>query len=152
MNTPPPNPNAPTPRRRWQFTLLRLFRIQLGVAGLAAVVAYLNQRETSPMLLEIQPGVFVFLCGLSSAVAYLFARHFLPRRRLPAWVASVYIAGAAGSSLAGSSAPGFDLALLGAAVGVSWLVALGWIDAGSRGGVTSPATTSSRPPDRPGRG
>lgn len=152
MTTPLPNPNAPAPRRRWQFTLLRLFRIQLGVAGLAAVVAYLKQCETSPTFFEVQPGVFVLLCWLTSAVAYLFARWLFPRRRLAAWLACLYFAGAAGQSLAELNSFRVDLTLLGAAVGLSWLVALGWLDDDRRGGVTSPATTSSTPPDRPGPG
>jgi hypothetical protein len=129
------------PHGRFQFGLSRLFRIQFGLAGLAAVATYVHAMPPTFYGKSISWIAFLIATSLASVVAYLVALAYVVAysvaRQLPGQLA-VRLAVLASGGVVGAffARPKADesgwLLLLGAGVAMSWLVALGPIDRANR--------------------
>jgi hypothetical protein len=123
----------PEPLGRFQIGLSRLFRVQLGVAGLAAATAYVYHCPPDSLGHSVSPVSFIVAASLGSLVCYLLTRPV--SSRITALVAAA-MGGGTGAELSylpplkvpsGPFQPGV-LALLGMCVAVSWYVTIGWVD------------------------
>jgi len=112
---------------RLRVTLVDVFKLQFGVAGLSGVAVFASRLGPDPIGRTIPTMEFVLLASLLTIIAYSATRPFFSKQT--SWLAATVAAGISGSSFMRTKwDQPRDLALLGMCVAISWIIGVGWLE------------------------